>query len=164
MRNNGKGIWLLVMVIVVIVMMMSCSKKETPTDSSQPVNTSTVTPVNTSINTPTNTLTNTPTNTNTPIPMGGGQGKIAFVSNDTDGDKEIYVYVMDANGGKLIKLTDNSYDDMNPVWSPDGNKITFVRFEGGSNYEIYVMDADGSNQVNLTNNIADDGILLMISD
>ncbi|HEX9897500.1 MAG TPA: trypsin-like peptidase domain-containing protein [Dehalococcoidales bacterium] len=73
--------------------------------------------------------------------------KIVFQSWENDTAE---IYVMDVDGGNLIRLTNNSaYDDF-PSWSPDGTKIVFVSDRDG-NYEIYVMDADGSNQRRLTN-------------
>lgn len=78
-------------------------------------------------------------------------GKIAFTS-DRDGNNEIYV--IDADGSNQTRLTNNSYDDRYPCWSPDGSKIAFVTNRDG-NGEIYVMNADGSNQSKLTNNTSD---------
>ena len=88
------------------------------------------------------------------------QGQIAFTSN-RDGNNEIYV--MDADGGNLRRLTNNPAGDRNPSWSPDGKQIAFtsdrdghVNVHGWPNPDIYVMDADGNNQQNLTNNPASD--------
>ena len=80
------------------------------------------------------------------------QAQIAFTSN-RDGDYEIYV--MDADGGNQLNITNNRHDDWSPSWSPDGKQITFMSDRDG-NFEIYVMDADGGNQLNLTNNPDDD--------
>ncbi len=86
--------------------------------------------------------------------------RIAFHSN-RDGtaaegrSEENEIYVMNANGGNLRRLTNNDAADLDPVWSPDGNKIAFVSHRDG-NPEIYVMDADGGNVRRLTNNFVVD--------
>ena len=56
---------------------------------------------------------------------------------------------MDVDTGDVYLLTDNW--DIDPDWSPDGNRIVFASNRHG-NYEIYIMDADGSNQLRLTSN------------
>ena len=110
----------------------------------------TATPTPTFTPTPTNTptITPTPTNTPTPTPVGGGSGRIAFVST-LDGDYE--VYVMNIDGSDVVRLTNNSESEYDPIWSPDGSKIAF-RSKRDGNFEIYVMNADGSNQTRLTHN------------
>jgi S1-C subfamily serine protease/Tol biopolymer transport system component/streptogramin lyase len=62
------------------------------------------------------------------------------------------IYVMDIDGGNRIRLTDNSYRDDKPSWSPDGSKITFISdSEGDGEEQIYVIDADGSNLRRVSN-------------
>jgi len=78
--------------------------------------------------------------------------KVVLVSN-RDGNNEIYV--MNPDGSNPIRLTNNTYDDSYPTWSPDGMKIAFVSNRDG-NHEIYIMSADGNNQTRLTNNTYDD--------
>jgi Tol biopolymer transport system component len=68
--------------------------------------------------------------------------KIAFISTH-DGDPEIFV--MNANGTGLMKLTDNTAVDAAPSWSPDGSKIVFTSDRSGS-FELYSMNSDGSQQ------------------
>ena len=68
--------------------------------------------------------------------------KIAFISTH-DGDPEIFV--MNANGTGLRKLTDNTAVDAAPSWSPDGRKVVFTSDRSGS-FELYSMNADGSQQ------------------
>ena len=86
------------------------------------------------------------------------QAQIAFSSN-RDGNYEIYV--MNAEGANLQKLTNNPAADHSPSWSPDGKRIVFmsardghVDAHGSPIFEIYVMDADGGNPQNLTNNLS----------
>ena len=79
-------------------------------------------------------------------------GKIAF-SSDRDGNLEIYL--MDADGGNQIRLTEDPGEDFSPAWSPDGKRLAFVSTRDG-NAEIYVMNADGTGQTRLTNNSASD--------
>ena len=50
-------------------------------------------------------------------------GKIAFAS-DRDGNFEIYV--MDADGGGQLRLTENPAEDYSPTWAPDGSRLAFV--------------------------------------
>jgi len=64
------------------------------------------------------------------------QGRIAFVS-DRDGTNQIYV--MNADGSGLTKLTRDAAPYSQLAWSPDGAKIAFVTGQG-----IFVMNADGS--------------------
>jgi Tol biopolymer transport system component len=68
--------------------------------------------------------------------------KLVFISTH-DGDPEIFV--MNADGGGLKKLTDNTAVDAAPSWSPDGGKIVFTSDRSGS-FELYRMNSDGSQQ------------------
>ena len=64
------------------------------------------------------------------------------------------IYVMDADGGNLQRLTENRNNDWNSSWSPDGERIAFMSDRKGDvvNWDIYVMDADGGNLQRLTEN------------
>jgi len=61
---------------------------------------------------------------------------------------------MNADGGNVRLITDNSTDDFGPTWSPDGNQIAFYSKQDGD-YEIYVINIDGSGLQQITLN--DDG-------
>jgi Tol biopolymer transport system component len=67
--------------------------------------------------------------------------QIAFVSY-RDGNAE--VYVMDSNGGDIIRLTETEdAEERYPTWSPDGSQIAFASDRDGD-FEIYVINVDGS--------------------
>ena len=71
------------------------------------------------------------------------------VRKQRDGNPEIYV--MDADGGNQTRVTnDPTAVDINPSWSPDGQRIAFQRRTTGL-YDIYAVDIDGEGLVNLTN-------------
>ncbi|MFN8057565.1 MAG: hypothetical protein U0Q12_00255 [Vicinamibacterales bacterium] len=73
--------------------------------------------------------------------------RIAFMSS-RDGNAEIYV--VNADGSSLRRLTNHPAQDVTPTWSPAGNQIAFTSDRSGSP-QIYVMDADGLNLRRLTN-------------
>jgi TolB protein len=73
-------------------------------------------------------------------------GKIAFAST-RDGNMEIYVCEADGTGVK--RLTFNKSIDTSPCWAPSGVQIVFTSDRGGSP-QIYIMDADGANVHRLT--------------
>ena len=78
--------------------------------------------------------------------------KIAFVSN-RDGNDEIYV--MDADGENLRRITNDDANDTDPTWSPDGRWIAFASDRDGD-FEILVTQADGTGLRQLTSNTAND--------
>ena len=116
----------------------------TPTRTPGP--TSAAAPTNTPVPTPIPSPTATPTHTPTPIPSPTAtpthtpaSGRIVFMS-EQDGDWE--VYVMNADGSGVTRLTDNEADDTGPRWSPNGRRIAFSSNRDGD-WDIYVMNADG---------------------
>jgi len=58
------------------------------------------------------------------------------------------VYVMNADGSRVKRLTDDPARDREPAWSPDSSKIVFTRDDGQS--DLYVMNADGSAETRIT--------------
>ncbi len=71
--------------------------------------------------------------------------KLAFSSTmDQDGNSEIYV--ANADGKNIKRLTFNSAADLAPTWSPNSREIAFVSDRSGvAMPQIYIMDAEGSN-------------------
>jgi TolB protein len=67
--------------------------------------------------------------------------KLAFCST-MDGNAEIYV--ANADGKNIKRLTFNEAIDTSPSWSPTSREIAFVSDRSGSP-QIYLMDAEGSN-------------------
>ena len=106
----------------------------TPTPTNTPVPLPTATPR------PTHTLvppteTTRPTHTPTPLPptAPARPARIAFTS-DRYGNVDIYV--MNADGTGVTRLTDHPSKDVSPAWSPDGKRIAFESDRDG-NWEIY---------------------------
>ena len=79
--------------------------------------------------------------------------KLMFCSNGLnrgEGVDNWDVFVMDADGSHVRRLTSDVAQDYPGAWSPDGTQIAFFsrRDEDG---DVYVMDADGSNLRRVTN-------------
>lgn len=70
--------------------------------------------------------------------------KIAVMSSGR-GAKNWEIFVMNANGSDVKRLTENGNNDGLPAWSPDGRSIAFVSDRGGV-WAVWVMNTDGSNQ------------------
>jgi TolB protein len=71
-------------------------------------------------------------------------GKIAFTRGFLHGS----IFVMDADGTHVTRVTVSEGDDSGPKWSPDGKRIAFARrlFNGTPPYpqQIWVINPDGS--------------------
>jgi dipeptidyl aminopeptidase/acylaminoacyl peptidase len=59
------------------------------------------------------------------------------------------LWIIDAKGERLRQLTDGSWRDSSPVWSPDGKRIAFLSDRSGSS-QIHVMWADTRETLQLT--------------
>ena len=67
--------------------------------------------------------------------------RIAFVST-RDGDPE--VYVMNADGSSVKRLTRAAGEEFLVSWSPDGRKLAFQRDRSTPRWAFFVMNADGT--------------------
>jgi dipeptidyl aminopeptidase/acylaminoacyl peptidase len=59
------------------------------------------------------------------------------------------LWVIDVKGERLRQLTDGTFRDSAPVWSPDGRRIAFLSNRSGSS-QIHVMWADTRETLQLT--------------
>ena len=66
--------------------------------------------------------------------------EIAFSSNRS-GDYELYV--MDADGSDVRRLTNSTGPDWQPTWAPDGTQLAFVSTRGGDQGRIWRVAATG---------------------
>jgi len=78
--------------------------------------------------------------------------KIAFYASS---NADLDIYVMDADGGNVTRLTEGPSHDRSPTWSPDGRRIAFTSDRDGDD-EVYIMNADGTGPVRLTTSAAPD--------
>lgn len=79
--------------------------------------------------------------------------RIAFMSNraesapcdthDCVGFKN-ELYVMDADGSDVTRLTETPQEEFTPTWSADGEKIVYSRERSEGPPELFVVNADGS--------------------
>ena len=69
--------------------------------------------------------------TSGPEPVDCGKGEVA---------------VVDADGSNLRVLTHDTVTETNPVWSPDGREIAFIRPTAHTSSQVWVMNAGGTHQ------------------
>lgn len=68
--------------------------------------------------------------------------RIAFVRWVADAPD---IFIVNADGTRLLRLTDNPGQDFAPTWSPDGSTIAFLSVRDGIP-AAYIMNADGGDQ------------------
>lgn len=89
------------------------------------------------------------------VPLLGGGGRIAFVSDREDG-RTLQIWTMNSDGTDPRQLTYGPGDKAQPRWSPDGTRLLFVAPESGYGLDIWVINADGTGISNLTRTQGDD--------
>ncbi len=100
-------------------------------------------------------LTNTPDDQESEASSSPDGTRILFESTPGPYGSDVVdpaIYVMNADGTGRVNLSNGSYDDGDPVWSPDGSRIAFTSSRGEGSSDIWVMNADGTGLLNLTNN------------
>jgi TolB protein len=95
-----------------------------------------------------------------PLPNGEGGSwpawsrngsRIAFTSLRRDG-----IWVMNADGTGLRRVTTSPSIDIEPTWSPDGKRLAFARNVPGYKTEVFVVGVDGKGLRRLTSNRGED--------
>jgi len=86
-----------------------------------------------------------------PIDVAALRGRIVLSSEDD-------IYVANADGTGLVRVTRRPGPEFDPAWSPDGQRIVYRDSRRGINQddEIFVMNADGTGPRNLTKDPGND--------
>ena len=98
----------------------------------------------------TQTAGQTPTTTSSPTPIGGGTGRIGFVS-DREGREGVFSMNADGTDVRRLAIIPENSSMLNFIWSPDGTRIAFdfwnlnaMKDPKTCNEGVYVVNADGS--------------------
>jgi TolB protein len=67
--------------------------------------------------------------------------KVAFVTYENSKDST-NIYIMDANGTNIARITDSPYAKRQPVFSPDGTQICYVGYPNGisNGGQLFIVD------------------------
>lgn len=87
--------------------------------------------------------------------------KLIFERNGLNGENTD-LWLFDLTNDSVMRLTENSSDNLHPSWSPDGSRIAFASWQSCGQkldecsseeqyWNIMVVDADGSNLQPITN-------------
>jgi Tol biopolymer transport system component/erythromycin esterase-like protein len=120
-----------IILLAIVLAIVACSRNQSP-------------PTPTALAaTPTESDSDVPEN----VPIDIDSGRIVF-SSYREGESEIFTMLLDGTG--VVRLTNDPERLNQPIWSPDGNRIAYVRRHSGKYLEIFVMNADGSGQVRVS--------------
>jgi TolB protein len=87
----------------------------------------------------------------------GPNGKIAFIRAAPTGGTDVHIVVTNADGSGERQLTEGNVQDFEPAWSPDGQRLAFVRRVSSHGIDVFVINADGSGLRQLTRTPGDEG-------
>lgn len=74
---------------------------------------------------------------------------LVFSCKDAQGLQQVHKVNLDGSG--FTKLTEGPAENMNPLWSPRGDLITFTQFPPeGKTSHVWIMEVTGKNPVKLT--------------
>jgi Tol biopolymer transport system component len=85
----------------------------------------------------------------------GANGLIAYTEStpyaEQPGDRDADIFTVSPRGGPPTQLTNNSVDDFQPTWSPNGRRIAFARWDAaGGDWEVWTIRGDGTDQARVT--------------
>lgn len=88
------------------------------------------------------------------VEMSIDEGTNMAVALSPDGETVAFdvlgrIWLMPADGGKAIAITDSLGNARQPSWSPDGSQLTFQGYWQG-NWHIYVVNSNGSSLKQMT--------------
>jgi len=75
---------------------------------------------------------------------------------DAAGNSDVQTASVNVRVRSLTKLTTDVQDDLNPAWSPAGDRIAFQSDRGSGEMNLWVMDDTGANPAQLTTNVNED--------
>jgi Tol biopolymer transport system component len=83
---------------------------------------------------------------------------IAFEQNDQSANQgeenyDTEIFTVDVDDGTLHRLTDDTFQDRSPAFSPDGSRLAFGSDWGGTP-DVYTVNPDGTGPTRLTNTAA----------
>jgi TolB protein len=137
---------LLVLALILILILPSCSLVPTQIPTSSPFPTNTLPKPSPTIVLPTQTpyvITATSGETTTPTSSQG----VFFVSLEEAGYFHLFAYSPQTL--PLTRLTSDSWDDITPALSPNGNQLVFASRRNGY-WDLFLMDLSGGGSTRLT--------------
>jgi len=85
------------------------------------------------------------------ISLSHDRNRVAFTGSTDSNDLSTYdVYVLDLNTQVLTRLTNDSFINGHPAWSPDDQQIVYASFRDGDAPSLIVMDVQGNELIDLT--------------
>ncbi|MCC6805144.1 MAG: PD40 domain-containing protein, partial [Anaerolineae bacterium] len=103
----------------------------------------------------------TPVPTTTPLPaILEARGSMAYVSRELG---QADIWAVPVGSRSPIRLTNNSADERDPAWSPDGRRLAYASRQDG-NWELYIYDTTAGDTTRMTYELSFQGAPTWSSD